>query len=162
MRILTRSFQLNIDKMKNYRQKVIDEAKTWVGTKYKHYSSVKGAGVDCGLFIMKVYENIGLIKFKQPSFYPLDWAYHNPVGEVFKDIVEEYCDEITKEEVDIGDIILYKFGKCLSHASIVIEDNKIIHSEINIGVKISNRFTSQWFSRERKYYTCKKCLLESK
>jgi len=139
--------------MKDFRQKIVLEAKTWIGTPYKHYSSSKGGGADCGLFIMKTYENAGLIKFKQPPFYPLDWAYHNPVGEMFEDIVKGYCNEVTKEEAGLGDIILYKFGKCLSHAAIIIEDNKIIHSEINIGVKVSNRFTCEWRDRERKYYT---------
>ncbi len=139
--------------MLNFRQKISKEAKEWIGTPYKHFSSVKGAGADCGLFIMKVYENVGLIVYKQPDFYPLDWAYHRPTGELFERIVASYCVETTEEKAGLGDIILYKFGKVLSHASIIVEDEMIIHSEVRIGVKLSNRFTCDWYDRERKYYT---------
>ncbi len=139
--------------MLDFRQQIAKEAKEWIGTPYKHFSSVKGSGADCGLFIMKVYENVGLIIYKQPDFYPLDWAYHSPTGELFEQIVAGYCVETTKEKAGLGDIILYKFGKVLSHASIIVEDKMIIHSEVRIGVKLSNRFTCEWYDRERKYYT---------
>jgi cell wall-associated NlpC family hydrolase len=140
--------------MINYRQLIVKEAREWIGTPYKHWEGVKGCGADCGLFVMKVYDEVGLTKFTKPPFYPLDWAFHNPVGEMFEQVVLAHdCKEIPKEEAGLGDIILYQFGKCMSHASIIVEDNKIIHSEINIGVKLSNRNTSEWKKRERKYYT---------
>lgn len=146
--------------MLDFRHKIAKEAREWVGTPYKHYASIKGVGADCALFIMKVYENVGLIKFVQPPYYPKDWAFHNPTGEIFDKAVASYCVEITKEEVKLGDIILYKFGKVLSHGSIVVEDNMIVHSEINIGVKLSNRWTCDWKDRERKYYKWQEPLVE--
>jgi cell wall-associated NlpC family hydrolase len=137
----------------DFRQRIVNEAREWVGTPYRHFSSVKGSGADCGLFIMKVYENVGLINYVQPAFYPVDWAFHNPTGEMFEQIVKGYCIEISKGEEGLGDIILYKFGKVLSHAAIIVENDMIIHSEKPVGVKLSNRWTCDWSDRERKYYT---------
>ena len=137
----------------NFRQIIACEARSWVGTPYLHYTAKKGLGCDCGLFIMKVYENAGLITFEHPDFYPQDWAFHSPTGEMFEEIVKRYCVEISEDKLDVGDIILYKFGKTLSHASILLERDMIIHSELPIGVKVSNRYTNQWIDRERKYYT---------
>ena len=114
---------------------------------------MKGAGTDCGLFIMKVYANCGLIEFKQPEFYPTDWAWHSPTGEWFKEIVLESCRRVSKEKVGIGDIILYKFGKKLSHGSLLMDNDMIIHSEIGVGVTVSNRFDNMWSKREKEYYT---------
>jgi cell wall-associated NlpC family hydrolase len=139
--------------MEGIGRKIIEEADTWIGTPYKHYSGIKGVGADCGLFIMRVYANCGLIEYKQPEFYPTDWAWHSPTGEWFKEIVLENCTKIEKEEVKTGDIILYKFGKTLSHGSLLMDNDMIIHSEIGIGVTVSNRFANTWSKREREYYT---------
>jgi cell wall-associated NlpC family hydrolase len=139
--------------MNNWRQKIIKEALEWVGTPYKHYTVRKGLGVDCGLFILQVYANAGLITYKMPEFYPEDWAFHSPIGELFEAIVKKYCIPVESKDLQIGDLILYKFGKSLSHASLLMEHNMIIHSETNIGVRVSNREHSHWYKRERKYYT---------
>jgi len=144
-----------ISKRQLWRDRVIEEAKEWIGTPHRHYEIKKGLGCDCGLFIIGVYANLGLIKEERPKFYPEDWAMHKPVGEMFESIVQKYCIEICKDEVKPGDLILYKFGKCLSHSSLAMEDDMIIHSEKPMGVTISNRFTNTWHKRERKYYTYK-------
>lgn len=135
------------------RKKIVAEARSWVGTPHKHYTMKKGLGVDCGLFIMGVYHNVGVIKAEMPKFYPHDWAYHGPIGEVFLGIIEKYCLEIPKEQLKMGDTIVYRFGKCLSHGSILIEGDMVVHSEVNIGVTITNRKNTNWYKREKVYYT---------
>jgi cell wall-associated NlpC family hydrolase len=137
----------------NYRNDIVKEALEWVGTPYKHYHGVKGIATDCGLFIMRVYANCGLCTFEQPEFYPTDWAWHSPTGEWFKNIVLDSCHQVSKEEVGIGDIILYKFGKTLSHGAILMENDMIIHSELGIGVTVSNRYANTWSKREREYFS---------
>lgn len=138
-----------------WRSKVLEEAKSWIGTPFMHHTLHKGLGVDCGMFIMGVFSNIGLVKKEIPKFYPEDWAFHKPEGEKFDSAVKKNCTEIKKEDLKPGDVILYKFGKCLSHASIFVEDDIIIHSEKPIGVNMCNRSNTRWFSREQKYYTYK-------
>ena len=141
------------NKAQEWRDKVIKEAKSWINTPHVHYTLQKGIGADCGLFIIGVYSNIGLINKEMPEYYPEDWAFHKPIGDMFESIVQRYCKEVTKEEIKSGDLILYQFGKCLSHGSILLPDNYIIHSEKPIGVTVSNRETNMWYSREKKYYT---------
>ena len=136
-----------------WRNKVVVEAKSWVGTPHRHYTLNKGLGTDCGMFIIGVYAKLGLIKEEKPDFYPEDWAWHKPVGEMFELIVQKYCVEIKKEEMQPGDLILYQFGKCLSHSSLLLKDDFIIHSERGVGVTISNRYSTRWYKRERKYYS---------
>ena len=145
----------SIDESQIWRDKVLEEAKSWVGTPHVHHTLVKGLGADCGLFIIGVYSNIGLIKEDKPEFYPEDWAFHKPVGDMFETIVKRYCVEIKEEELRPGDLILYQFGKCLSHGSLLVDNEYVIHSEKPIGVTMSNRRTSKWFTRERKYYSYK-------
>jgi cell wall-associated NlpC family hydrolase len=137
----------------NYGENIIKEANTWIGTPYKHFSSVKGAGADCALFIMRVYANCGLIKYKQPEFYANDWSLHNPKREIFREIVLQSCHQIEEKQLKKGDIILYQFGKAMSHGAILMDNDMIIHSEVDVGVTVANRGYSVWTKREREYYT---------
>ncbi len=140
----------------SYRHLIVNEAKSWIGTPYKHYTSKKGIGTDCGLFVMQVFANLKLVKYEKPDFYPMDWAMHNPKGHLFELWAKKYCDEIPKEKLSIGDVIFYYFGKCVSHSAILIHGNMIIHSQRPIGVVVSNRETCKWAKRERKYFTLKR------
>lgn len=43
------------------REKVVDVAASWVGTPYRSGQGIKGAGVDCGYFLIRVYQEAGFI-----------------------------------------------------------------------------------------------------
>ena len=142
---------------KETRQAIVDEAKEWVGTPYKHQFMTKGIGTSCILFIIGVYSSVGLIPKEIPPFFNEDWAFNSPdkrMPDWFENWVGEYLQEICAEELDLGDIITYNFGKkiALSHTSIVIEDDMVIHSEKPVGVTITNRKNDKWYKRERIYY----------
>src|SRR5580658_3533782 len=60
------------------REAVVSEVDTWVGTPYRGWSCVKGAGVDCGQLLYAVYRNCGLIPEINdlPKDYPLFIGLH--------------------------------------------------------------------------------------
>ena len=43
------------------RQRIVEEARSWLGTPYHHQAMVKGAGVDCAMILVAVYRAVGLI-----------------------------------------------------------------------------------------------------
>lgn len=109
----------------------VNEALTWLGTPYHHQGRVKGAGVDCGTLICEVFERVGLMDHLDPRPYPPDWHLHQ-MGERYLQHVLSVCEPIDNPEP--GDIVLYKFGKCVSHGAIVIDWPIVIHSYIGKGV----------------------------
>lgn len=121
----------------NWREKVITEAKEWLGTPYHSGARVKGIGVDCGQLLIAVYQNAGIIPSGdcEPGYYPFDWHLHR-AEEKYLAWVERYCDKIEAEPLP-GDIAVYQFGRCISHAGIVLEWPKIIHSYVGMGVIVS-------------------------
>lgn len=118
-----------------YRSAIIEEAKSWLGTPYHHAADIKGAGVDCAFFLIRVFHSVGLIPDIDPRPYPPDWHLHlsDP----------RYLEWMLKYSVYVenpmpGDLALFKFGRVPSHAAIVIEWPRVIHSYRDSGVIFSD------------------------
>ncbi|MDO6044547.1 hypothetical protein Q4P48_08410 [Neisseria gonorrhoeae] len=43
------------------RARIVEEARSWLGTPYHHHAMVKGAGVDCAMLLVAVYGAVGLL-----------------------------------------------------------------------------------------------------
>ena len=143
--------------MNDLRNEITKEARSWVPTPYKHQLMHKSIGCSCGLFIIGVFSNLGLIPGGIPPHYDEDWAFHNPDKRMpiwYDDMLSNHFTEIESKDLLQGDLILYNFGKqyALSHISILVENDMIIHSEKPIGVTTSNRKTNRWYKRERIYF----------
>ena len=132
----------------DWREKVIQEAKTWMGTPHHNEARVKGAGVDCGQILIDVYETVGILKKGDctPEHYPPDFALHRG-EEKYLGWIQKFCDLIEGEPLP-GDIVVFQYGRCISHAGILIGDNKLIHSYINRGVIISDLNESIFFDKK--------------
>ncbi len=44
------------------RRAIVREAMTWLGTPYVSNGAVKGAGVDCGMILVRVFSDCGIIE----------------------------------------------------------------------------------------------------
>jgi cell wall-associated NlpC family hydrolase len=127
------------DKEKREREAVVVESRSWLKTPYHPEARVKGAGCDCGTFILQVFENVGLIEHIELKHYPSDIASHCAVP-MYLMKIKEYAHEVKRDPLT-GDIIVYQFPGSLvpHHAAIVIDDEYLIHSITGRGVEISNR-----------------------
>jgi len=121
------------------RMRLIEEAKTWIGTPYHSEGRVKGAGCDCGTFLLGVLENAELLPHIDIPHYPEDIACHCAVPKYLMKI-EEYCQRVNNNDRKIGDILVYQFqgSKVPHHAAFVYDDEYLIHSYTRQGVIISN------------------------
>ena len=114
------------------RAAVVAEALTWQGTPHIHEARVKGAGVDCGTLLLEVYEACGLIPHVDLPHLPHDWAAHRD-EERYLEHVEQWAHRI-EGPPEPGDIVLYRYGRCISHGAIVVQWPQIIHAYVNKGV----------------------------
>ncbi len=113
------------------RQAVVGEALTWLGTPYHHQGRVKGAGVDCAFLLIKAYHACGLIPDLDPRPYPRDWHLHRS-EERYLNWVKEYAAPV--EAPQPGDLVLFRYGRCVSHGGLVVEWPTIIHALASAGV----------------------------
>lgn len=134
------------------RGRVVDLARTWIGTPYKHMARVAGSGGDCAMMPLQVYSDAGIIRkltvegdpgVTDPdiAYYPPDWHLHRS-AERYLDIVQGLVKEAGGSEVaqpairepKPGDFILIHFGKAHSHGVIVMEWPVCIHAHLHRGI----------------------------
>ena len=101
------------------RPAVVAAARAWVGTPYHPCADIKGAGVDCGMLIVRVFVDTGLCAPFDPRPYPPDWHLHRG-EERYLGFVHANCRERgAAEPAQPGDILVFRFGRCHAHGGIV-------------------------------------------
>ncbi len=137
------------------RQKIVAEAETWLGTPYHHQADVKGAGTDCAMVLVRVYHSCGLIPDIDPRPYPHDWNLHRD-DERYLGWVLQYGREV--DEPQIGDTVVYRFGRSFSHGGIYVGDGQIIHAYVGRGVVLSEIDEGELAARQRRHFNITKGL----
>lgn len=104
---------------------VVAEAQSWLGTPYHHMAKIKKAGVDCGQLLVAVYTECGLVEPFETGDYPADWMLHRD-EERYLGWVKKFA--VETDDPKPGDIVVWKFGRCISHGGIVVKWPTIIHA----------------------------------
>lgn len=119
--------------------KIAAEAYTWLGTPHVNQAKVKGKGVDCGMLLIACLEGAGCVKKGEIDVKPYsnEWHLHHS-AEWFLNIVEHWCNKVPLEDIQEGDFLLYKFGRCVSHGAVYVGDNHVIHALVDQGVVMSD------------------------
>ncbi|HVB89242.1 MAG TPA: hypothetical protein VND97_03495 [Beijerinckiaceae bacterium] len=109
------------------RTDVVAEARTWIGTPYHHAADVKGVGCDCGMLLVRVYVDLGLVAPFDPRPYTRDWHLHRS-EERYLGLLLERTSKVAAPAP--GDVALFRYGRCFSHGGIVTraEPLTIVHA----------------------------------
>ena len=100
---------------------------------------VKGAGVDCSYLLVAALVDSGLMKADrlQIENYSNEWHLHHSEEKYLK-YVQQVADEVKEgAPLEIGDFMLYQYGRCISHGAIYIGKGLVIHAFVDYGVIIS-------------------------
>ncbi len=119
---------------KEMEERLVRECREWIGTKWAHGVALKGYKTDCVQFIVAVYQRLGLL---DPAFrtrkYARDWALHNSESALLAEL-EKHAVKVGLKEFRIGDIVVFRYGRCASHAAVYIGEGRIVHAVIRKGV----------------------------
>lgn len=119
------------------RAAVAQEALAWIGTPYHHHARIKGAGVDCAQLLCGVFEAQHLVPSIDTGFYAVDWHLHRN-EELFSAWLARYAHaQPVGGPLQIGDVLIFKFGRTYSHGAIYVGDGLLVHSYIGRGVILS-------------------------
>ena len=108
---------------------LIQEAQSWIGTKYRYGGNDRN-GVDCSGFVLQVFNHALGIKLPRTST-----------------LQHQFCDSISRSMLQPGDLLFFtvRGGRKVGHVGIYIGDDKMIHASTSRGVIIS--------SISQRYYT---------
>lgn len=107
------------------RSAIVQEALSWEGTPWHHHQGVKGAGVDCVQFLLKVGQAVGAI--------PTDIVVENyePLarGSFLVRHLECWLTEVKKPDVYLpGQVLLMNIGGLETHVGIVCNQVNFVHA----------------------------------
>lgn len=134
------------------RQRVIEIARSWIGTPYHHNAHMKGVGVDCAFFLAEVFQEAQLVdKIPIPHSSPQFMLHRNE--ELYKKEVANRATEISENEVQPGDIVLFRIGRVFAHGAIIISwPDQVIHSHIMSGRVLITRSDECDLNRREKAF----------
>ena len=115
---------VHVGKISKEQSKIVQEAKSWLGTPYRYGACEKGEGSDCSGMVLKVYEKVTGIKLPRNSAKQA-----------------EFCRKLKVKDVEVGDLAFFATGKDpdkISHVGIMINDKEFIHASTKKGVVISD------------------------
>lgn len=120
-------------------ERIAQVACEWLGTPYMDNSMVKGVGVDCAHLLLASLLGAELLQVDdvQIEQYSNEWHLHRS-EEKFLQHIEKVADEVPLDEVQVGDFLLYQYGRCISHGAIVVARDLLIHAYVGEGVILSN------------------------
>ena len=118
-------------------------AAEYIGTPYHPCARVKGHGVDCLTLLSGVWEDAGLIARADIPHYSPQFMLHRS-DELYLTGLLKYTHEVTTPQP--GDIALWKFGRCFSHAAIITDWPHIIHAYVNNKVQREDVSKAKWLS----------------
>lgn len=112
---------------------VVEAARGWLGTPYRHGASVKGAGADCLGLVRGVWREIVGEEPETPEPYRADWA---EVGgeERLLEAARRWLVEVPADTMRAGDVLLFRMspGAMVKHCAILSDttgaEPRIIHA----------------------------------
>ena len=121
------------------RAAVVAASRKWLLTPYHSEADILGAGVDCGMLIVRVFVDLGLVPPFDPRPYQRDWHLHNS-DEKYLGWVKTWCARVA--EPGPGDLALFRFGRCFSHGGVVTQSKPLalVHAFADVGFVVEDRF----------------------
>lgn len=110
------------------REAIVAEARSWIGTPYRHQASLKGVGCDCLGLVRGVWRALyGAEPESVPPYAP-DWA-EAARGEPFAEAALRHMIAIEGAFAP-GDVLLFRWraGLAAKHAGIATAQDRMVHA----------------------------------
>lgn len=110
--------------------RLIKEARIWIGTPYAYGGHTRGKGTDCSGMIMELFLDVYNLKLPRSSA-----------------MQREFSRRIKFEDMTPGDLVFFTTGKNtdrINHVGLYIGDNRMIHASSSRGVMESGLGERYW------------------
>ncbi len=129
---------------------IVAEARSWIGTPYRHQASLKGVGCDCLGLVRGVWRALyGDEPERAPGYSP-DWA-EATLRETLAEAAARHLVPVARDEMQPGDVLMFRWraGLPAKHAAILSEDALMIHA--HDGAAVTEVAFAPWWRRRLAY-----------
>jgi NlpC/P60 family putative phage cell wall peptidase len=132
------------------REIIVAEARSWLGTPYRHQASLKGVGCDCLGLVRGVWRAVVGIEPEAPPSYAPDWAEASG-GEPLAEAALRHLLPVVLGDFGAGDVLLFRWraGLTAKHAAIATAPDTMIHA--HDGAAVAEVAISHWWRRRLAY-----------
>lgn len=124
---------------------IVDVARSWIGTPYRHQQMLKTHGCDCLGLLRGVYEEVTGKVSEQPPPYTPSWGEAQGT-ELMLDAARRYLVETT--EIVPGSVLVFRMkrGSVAKHCGIATGKDAMVHAHYRRGV-VEDNLVSYWTRR---------------
>lgn len=129
---------------------IVTEARSWIGTPYRHQASLKGVGCDCLGLLRGVWRGVlGEEPEGVPPYAP-DWAEAGG-AETLRDAARRHLVEIEPAAVRPGDVLLFRWrdGLPAKHCAVLTTPDAMVHA--HDGASVTEVDLAPWWRRRLAY-----------
>lgn len=126
-------------------EKLVENARSWIGTPWMHNQQLKGIGVDCIRFLEAVAIESGLTIEPLPKHY-----CKTPTGNAFKDYLDRNF--IKTGTIELGTILLFEVKGICTHVGIATNNDRFIHAGTTGVIEMS--LNGKFAKRLKGIYRC--------
>lgn len=112
------------------KEQVLEAARGWLGTPYRHQASVKGAGCDCLGLLRGVWREVYGVEAEKPPAYRPEW-FDMRKDELLLAKARQYLIPLkTLDEGIAGDALVFRMrrGSSAKHCAILAPGGYMIHA----------------------------------
>ena len=129
---------------------VLAEARSWIGTPYRHGASLKGVGCDCLGLVRGVWRAAIAPEPEAPPPYRPDWAEAGG-KDALMEAAGRWLTPVSLANAAPGDVLLFRWRSDTpaKHAAIVSSDSTMVHA--HDGAAVAEVAIAPWWRRRLAY-----------
>ncbi len=139
------------------RDRIIAEARSWLGTPWRHQASVKGVGCDCAGLVRGVGNALGLMDCREGAVGTAEFAGYGRAPEPKRMIraLDRFMTRSSRAaarqpdalEPVPGSVLLIRFDRDPQHLAILTLEDTIVHALASAGCVVEHRLSADWRAR---------------
>ena len=138
--------------MNELQEKILAEARSWIGTPFCHQGRVKGSRIDCIGHIEMVARELRLAGMTPDTVVPQERIGYSryPVHGILDEVLDEYMVRIPMSKLDVADVITMRrpgdLKLIVSHCGFYSERDTVIHALFTRTIKACSEhsYSSFW------------------
>ena len=129
---------------------IIAEARSWIGTPYRHQASLKGVGCDCLGLVRGVWRTLYGEEPERMPAYSRDWAEAS-LRETLAEAGTRHLMPVARDAMQPGDVVLFRWrtGFVAKHAAILTSEAEMVHA--HDGAAVAEVAFAPWWRRRLAY-----------